>query len=677
MFFPEENMKSITLVTKGRNTCEALENQLIELIGDRVNIKSYYIDGRIRNNIADDLIVVSSQIIYHEAKKYMNPASPVIIARRSLNYNEIDKLLDIPSGADVLLVNDLISTSEETVSLLKAMGIDHINYHPYSPEIKEYPKLELAVTPGELELVPDCVKRVIDIKTRNIDVTTLVEILKALDLLDEKANLLSAKYIKDIINMIKKIKRMADANKRISNQLQTIINTVHDGIIALDEKGNLSVFNPVAEEIFGATGSEILGKNIRDDFPKKDMLLIFNKQIGEEQFIKIRDKHIVVNSSLIKEDDKVIGALYTLKDVTEIQRLEEELRRKLRSQENYARYTFDDIAGTSEAIKSTIGLAKKIAVSHSPILIQGESGTGKELFAQAIHNASPRKRGPFVPVNFAALPESLLESELFGYEEGAFTGARKGGMPGLFEQAHGGTIFLDEIGDAPLSFQVRLLRVLQEKQVRRIGSSRMIPIDIRVIAATNKDIKQLIEKGDFRQDLYYRLNVLPLHIPPLRERKQDILPLAKTFYTEFFKREPLINAEDYFKEVKEALLAYDWPGNIRELHNIVEYLINISFDIIPKNDLLPEELIRVIKEKGEKNDKEKILVKILMEIARANAANIPIGRRSLSKITGLTEGTIRKVIEEMKKKGLIRANKGIKGLELLHEGYEIIKAFNF
>jgi len=479
--------------------------------------------------------------------------------------------------------------------MLKALGIDHINYHPYSPEIKKYPRLELAVTPGELELVPDCVQKVIDIKTRNIDVTTLVEILKALDLLDEKANLLSAKYMKDIIDLIKKLKFMSDKNNQIKNQLQTIINTVHDGIIALDENENITVFNPIAEAIFSMPFCKAAGKNIEDISAGIDSVSLF-KNIENEKFVKVNEKHVVISTSTIDEDGRAAGKVYTIKDVTEIQRLEEELRRKLRSHETYARYTFKDILGDSEAIQTARELAQKLARSESPILIQGESGTGKELFAQAIHNASSRKRGPFVPINFAALPESLLESELFGYEEGAFTGAKKGGMPGLFEQAHGGTIFLDEIGDAPLSFQIRLLRVLQEKQVRRIGSSKMIPIDIRVIAATNKDIKKLIENGDFRQDLYYRLNVLPLHIPPLRQRKQDIMPLAKTFYIEFFNGKYHIQADDYFKEVKEAFFAYDWPGNIRELHNVVEYLVNVSFDIMPKNDLLPEELIRRIKQ---------------------------------------------------------------------------------
>ncbi|MGB9977534.1 MAG: sigma 54-interacting transcriptional regulator [Thermovenabulum sp.] len=674
-------MKSITLITKGKNTCEALERQLKDLVGDKVNIKSFYIDGNIKYDITDNLIVISSNTIYNEAKKYINNKCPIIIARRSLNYHEIDKLLEIPEGTDVLLVNDLLETTLETISLLKALGIDHINYFPYYPEIKEYPKLKIAITPGELELIPDCVEKVIDIKTRNIDFTTLVEILKALELLDEKANLLSARYIKEIIDLIKRIKHMADLNSNMKKQLQTIINTVHDGIIALDEQENLTVFNPIAEEIFGVCSEEMINKNLKNTSDGREILSVLKGDYaGGEKFVKINDKYIVINCSEIKENHKSIGTVYTLKDVTEIQRLEEELRRKLRSHEYFARYTFDNIAGVSDIIKETKELAKKIAKSSSPILIQGESGTGKELFAQAIHNASPRRRGPFVAVNFAALPESLLESELFGYEEGAFTGAKKGGMPGLFEQAHGGTIFLDEIGDAPLSFQVRLLRVLQEKQIRRIGSSKVIPIDVRVISATNKDLKKLIENGEFREDLYYRLNVLPLRLPPLRERKHDILELAEIFYNDFFKGKPLIKAKDYFEKIKNVFLKYDWPGNIRELQNVVEYLVNVSPDKIPDCSILPEEL-QIMEEQWfefvEDRKKDDDAIKILQEIACANKEGRPIGRRSLSRKTGIPESRVRKIINEMIENGLIKVNRGVKGIEILSKGIAQIKSITF
>ena len=253
---------------------------------------------------------------------------------------------------------------------------------------------------------------------------------------------------------------------------------------------------------------------------------------------------------------------------------------------------------------------------------------------------------------------------MFGYDEGSFTGARKGGQAGLFEQAHKGTIFLDEIGDAPLPFQVKILRVLQEKQVRRIGSSRIMPIDVRVIAATNRNLKDLILKGLFRQDLYYRLNVLPIKILPLRHRIQDILLLAKTFYNNYFNTKAAVPTEDYFNLIAPYFLAYDWPGNIRELQNVVEYLINICPDEPPNPHMLPEEFQvenKTIETKYDDHYRD-IGHRILLEIAESNKLGKSIGRRSLAKTFNLPENTIRNIIIHLEREGLVTIRKGRKGL---------------
>lgn len=668
-------MKGISLITKGKNTCEALTNQLYDLLGEEAHVKGYYLDGGIQSTITDDLIVISSADIYEEALKYIDKNCPVIQAHRTINYHEIGKLLNIPPGTDVLFVNDLASTTFQTIAALKALGIDHINYFPYFPGMRKIPELSIAVTPGELQIVPRFVERVIDIKTRNIDLVTIVEIYKTLGLPDEKAVLISAKYIKDIIELIKTANAMADTNNRIKNQLQTIINSVHDGIIAVDEKDRITVFNPVAEKIFCCSWEDALGKNYKTDFTNASIPSALETSPGEEEkFTRVNESYVVINSSSIEKDNYPIGKVYTIKDVTEIQRLEEELRRKLVTQENHARYTFNHITGSSRVIADTKELAKKIAGSDSPVLIFGESGTGKELFAQAIHNASRRRNYPFIAVNFAALPESLLESELFGYEEGAFTGAKKGGMAGLFEQAHGGTIFLDEIGDSPVSFQIRLLRVLQEKQVRRIGSSKVIPIDVRVISATNRDLKALIEKGSFRQDLFYRLNVLPLKIPPLRRRKEDIMSIATVFYNELFRGRPPVKAEKYFRDIKEPLMEYEWPGNIRELRNVIEYLANICPDGSPSPEMLTEELKEAAGRisRYDKEGEEALINEMLEQIFNANIKKQPVGRRTLSRKLRLPESRVRRLIGCMAREGLITVNRGVKGLQLTDKGRSII-----
>lgn len=661
-------MKSLTLISQGKNTSVALQTQLNQILGDKVKINALYLDGKIEENITDELIVITSQAPYQASLRYINPACPILVARRSINYHNIDKLLSLSPDTNVLLVNESAATALETIQLLKALGIDHLNYYPFAPDISIYPHLKIAITPGELQLIPDFVEQVIDIKTRNIDVTTLVEILKELSLLDQTANLLSATYTRDIIDLIKRSTIMAHLNSRISNQLQTLINSVDEGIIALDENNSISVFNPVAEDLLGISCHDVIGRKTScNNLPQYLQSILRYKDTTKETFLKVNNQHIIVNLAELSENNNAVGKLFILKNVTEIQRLEEELRRKIVSEKNYARYTFADLNGLSNKIEAAKNLAIKVASSDFPVLIQGESGTGKEIFAQSIHNASSRKSGPFIAINFAALSESLLESELFGYTEGSFTGAKKGGAPGLFEQGHKGTIFLDEIGDAPLSFQVRLLRVLQEKQIRRIGSSRIIPIDIRVITATNKDLKELIQKGEFRQDLYYRLKVLSLKLPPLRERRADIVPLLIGMYRRHFDNHPIHNAETYFSEVLPHLQEYDWPGNIRELQNVAEYLFCISPNEVPLPDLLPEDfndINPICSCPNLTNEDDIIRKQLLAKIAEANNFNKSIGRRSLARVLGISEAKVRKLLGVMEQECLIRTRRGAKGLVL-------------
>jgi len=275
-------------------------------------------------------------------------------------------------------------------------------------------------------------------------------------------------------------------------------------------------------------------------------------------------------------DGKTVGAVATFQDVTMLQQLEQQVRRKLSRRGLVAKWTFADIIGTGPAMTRTIKRALKYAEVDNTILLLAETGSGKEMFAQSIHQKSRRKNGPFVAINCAALPETLLEAELFGYVEGAFTGAVKGGKAGLFEQAHGGTIFLDEIGEISKQMQTLFLRVLQEKEVRRLGDDKFIPIDVRVIAASNQNLGRLVQEGHFRSDLYYRINVLNLEIPPLRERKEDIPLLAANILKRYNRSSSQHLA--FTTEALELLQLYDWPGNVRQLENVLERLIVIAED---------------------------------------------------------------------------------------------------
>jgi PAS domain S-box-containing protein len=361
--------------------------------------------------------------------------------------------------------------------------------------------------------------------------------------------------------------------KRQVEQLKAILDFAYDGIIALDEKGKITVFNPVAEKLSGWRAEDAIGREVTEVIPqaKCQRLLETGKpDLGE--LLEIGETKVVANRVPIVVDSQVLGVVTTFQNITTLQSLEHKVRQRLADRGYVAKYTFNDILGESAPFQEAIQLAKEYALVHSTILIRGETGCGKEMFAHAIHQSSSRAKGPFVAVNCAALPENLLESELFGYAEGAFTGARKGGKPGLFELAHQGTIFLDEIGEMSPRLQARVLRVLEEGEIMRLGDDRIIPVNVRFIAATHRDLSQMIKTQAFREDLYYRLNVLNLEIPPLRERGADVLLLAEHFLEEI-ARELNRQTPKFSQEAIEVLFRYSWPGNVRELKNAVERLL--------------------------------------------------------------------------------------------------------
>lgn len=302
------------------------------------------------------------------------------------------------------------------------------------------------------------------------------------------------------------------------------------------------------------------------------------------QIQTIGDVKILANMIPIKVNNEISGAVATFQDVGTIQKAEEKIRKKIYEKGLLAKFKLEDILGDSEEIITAKRKAFLFARNDSTVLITGETGTGKELFAQGIHNASNRAKHPFVAINCQALPDSLLESELFGYEEGAFTGAKRGGKPGFFEIAHGGTIFLDEIGEVSPSLQSRLLRVLEEREVMRIGSNRILPVNIRIIAATNLDLWDMVNKKIFREDLYYRLNILELYIPPLKMRKKDIPLLVARFLSEYRTD---LEEEEIVKISRHPIFSeYEWPGNIRELKNIVERFSVLYNGEVDVNSLL-------------------------------------------------------------------------------------------
>ncbi len=373
----------------------------------------------------------------------------------------------------------------------------------------------------------------------------------------------------------------------LSGELSAILETIHEGALAINSQGLVTHCNTTAAKLLNCDRSVIVGKSLADfwnDAPAFEVLKTGREYIEKEEFYQTKDRrsmHFIVSVRPIPGKEKPEGAVISFRDISEARRLINELSSMPME------YTFDDIIGECEVIRQVKEQALRVAVGNSTVLITGESGTGKEIFARAIHKASMRDSGPFISVNCGAIPEALLESELFGYEGGAFTGARKEGKVGKFELADGGTFFLDEIGEMPLHLQVKLLHVLQNREVERVGGSKKISVDVRIIAASNRDLETMMQEGNFRKDLYFRLSVIPLHIPPLKERREDIpalIELCLNKYATMLKKE--IHSVD--PEAMKCLLGYHWPGNVRELENAVEYAVNMAAgERITMNSLPP------------------------------------------------------------------------------------------
>lgn len=568
--------KSLTFVTLHENTLKDVLDQCFELgVMDDCAVEGRAFSQLAYRPLADDtLVVASSDVILSALKNYLPRGVTVITAKRAVRYANLRALLEIPRHAKVLLVNDSKPRALDTIAALEELGFD-LEFHPFFPgEVGYPPDITIAVTPGEVRFVPDGVPKVIDIGSRVIALSTWLEIAAHFSYAAPDLDKLTSRYMRsltDITQVLSKEMQNATLQRR---HLEAILAHIEDGVLALDTDGAVRITNHKALEILQLQGRSLIGFKAADCLPAHFYQLMCQLPYEGEEVVQWENQSFFVRKTHLVIEGRNCGSLVLFRRASEINKLELDYRRKQMSKGLVAKHAFSDLVGSSAPFKKAVDEAKKMASGGGTILLLGETGTGKELLAQAIHNASPRKWEPFVGVNFAAISESLLESELFGYEEGAFTGAKKGGHVGLFEQAHKGTIFLDEIGDASPLIQNRLLRVLQEREIMKVGGSRVVPVDIRVIAATNRDLAKMVQDGLFRADLYYRLNVLPVPVPALRERKEDISVLAQHFIRASCREigRPLFQLS---KAALDVMLAYAWPGNIRELENTVQYLAHV------------------------------------------------------------------------------------------------------
>lgn len=518
-----------------------------------------------------------------EIAREMERSGIDVIISRGGGALAIERAVDIPVVAIEVSPLDILRALADARRLGRVIGVIGFRNVVYGiDEVSQI--LDVTVVPIIMESVLEAESKILAAMRDGVEVLVCdVGAAKATSTMGIRSVLIRSS--KDAVGRsIVAAKQMAAVRQRErerAGELRAILDFAYDGIIGVGRDGRVRLFNPVSERILGVMAKAAIGRNVSDIIPGASVDSLFKSESPEVgEVSKIGGATIVSTRVPIIVNGEATGAVVTFQDVTKIQQLEEKVRRELRSKGHVARYTFDDIISLSKPMRDLVDRARKYARVDSTVLVTGETGTGKELFAQSIHNGSTRRSLPFVAINCAALPETLLESELFGYEEGAFTGARRGGKRGLIEQAHRGTIFLDEIGQMPVQLQLRLLRVLEEREVLRVGSDGVIPVDVRVISATNTDLKAAVARGQFREDLYYRLNTLMLDIPPLRARPEDIAALSESLLRHYCERLG-VPLKRLSAEALRAFETHPWHGNVRELKNVIERIvISVDSDIV-------------------------------------------------------------------------------------------------
>lgn len=559
----------IAIVSAYATTSSFIAQEIQAFLPADYEIGEYTIDMLPKDQQKLALLVCSSSAVKRQAAP--DSSIPCVVTERNLELSKMPEILSIESGTRVYAFGSSREASLELIQHLERSGIHHLELYPCYPGIELY-QADIVITPGKI--TPDLknVKKIINVEYKRLNISTLIEIGIKLGLPSSSLETIEKRYQQEITTLNR-------YNTMINQNIKGIFEIINEGIFCMEETGHVIFCNKLFlmlteleyHDIIGKPYQEIpFGANFRN-------LLDYNGDFTEE-LLDYCSRKLLINKR--KQKNCVV---LSVQDVTEIQKAESNVRKKLARKGFVAKYTLEHMVGTSSIMEEKKAEAYKIAQSDYDVLLQGENGTGKEMFAQAIHSQSPRAKYPFVAVNLASLPDQIIESELFGYEEGAFTGASRGGKAGLFEMAHNGTIFIDEIGDVSLHIQQSLLRVLQEKEVMRVGGDRIIPVNVRVIAATNQNLFRMVQEGQFRMDLYYRLKVLHILVPPLRERKEDISLLAEFFFKQ-------IKSKKYLKPETAAFLkAYSWPGNVRELQNLVYYLETLcSHDAIALEDIPPE-----------------------------------------------------------------------------------------
>lgn len=665
--------KNILVVTFEREAMDQYSRQLSSMFGEEVEIYGYSVLEDIPCGLSEiDLIVVSCHDVTPYINKYITDHIPVIYIMRTFEKSRTTVLDHLSPDSKVLVADYSEIFAYETIGTLNSIGYETCNFIPYKSGQPLEPGICMCLMIGNTRIsLPEEIP-VFHLGWYLISYTTMMEIARRLSLDDENLIQRINRYSQKVHLVDHVVFEAVQALAEMEGRWNSALDLISEGLLLINKNDIIIQCNEFAARAAGAyKPGQLIGKDLKDVLPAELMDCIRQNGSCSNEIVRLEKTGMLaaVSKKEILLHGSTTETMITLEDITDIQRKEKNIRVKQSKKGLTARYSFDDIVTGSPVMNKCIIAAKKVAGTELSVLITGESGVGKELFAQSIHNYSARRDFPFVAINCAALPAELLESELFGYVEGAFTGAKKGGKKGLFELAHKGTIFLDEIGDMPLQIQAKLLRVLQEREIMRVGGEEMLPVDTRVIAAANEDLDRLLSEGAFRKDLYYRLGAFQISLPPLRQRREDIIPLAETFLRKWENKR-------LSPDLQFFLTSLPWEGNVRELINCVDYMGLMGEDILTPDDVPPYLLRRA--EQSEKQtscleefltEEQDLITKILRVLDYRN-----MGRRTLLRVlqdngVNLTEYKLRKLLDLMEKRGLIQVHQNKKGISKIRDEF--------
>ena len=676
--------KNVAVISLDAYAGQFYAQQVQELFGDRIAVCSYSVrDGSVEHMPRKyDLYMVTTDAFdsLGDMHRYVPIDGEMMEIHVTLRWDVVHRLQALPAGKKVLFVNLSDKMCREAVTRLNQLGVNQLDfdlYHPGAPE-PDMSQYDFVITPQETRYVPAGAREIIDIGQRVCDSSTMIEAALRLGFEELLETPEFEQYQRDVAANTYSFDRVFARGLRLESQFEILMEILDEGIVGVTRGGAGVARNHQRVVPPGPPGAGPPPRPAAEVYP----FVPFARCLAERapqpaQVVSANGVNMNVAVAPVLRGGACIGAFATVQRFSDAENRQNELRSQLLHKGYRAKYTFDDVVGQSPAIRRCITILKKMSLTQLPVLLIGETGTGKELFAHAVHNASPRANGPFVAINCAAMPENLLESELFGYEEGAFTGARKGGKPGLFEFAHKGTLFLDEVEGMSTALQCKLLRVLQEREIMRVGGNRIVSVDVRIVAATNENLDKMVEEGTFRRDLYYRLNTLPVLIPPLREREGDLLLLIDHF------RKGIGASFTLSPELERLLLTHQWRGNIRELRNVVEYFSYTGSPVVGPEELPPtfHYLPAGLPEAGGAGAQPPRLADcpqederfVLSRLYQADREGHSLGRDAIlaaAKAAGLpcSQQEVRRILSALDQAGLARVSRGRGGTRLTPAG---------